>query len=198
MTVSSFPEPQVMWHLISNKIVLRPGESAVNGETANNIKNVQQKILYQSSHREIHRWGRHYHWGKSVWDKAHHRSHKRGKYFVRKEFWQRMLFVSTTFNFQTDADLENSLHIKVRNTKNIKLPFKIEIEENIFPDVRYEWKSFCVLNSLAFSFLNTNLMQWWRDQLRDPTLLATMWHCILKLKALALTCGLSLVRCRLS
>ena len=49
-----------------------------------------------------------------------------------------MLFVSTTFNFQTDADLENSLHIKVRNTKNIKLPFKIEIEENIFPDVRYE------------------------------------------------------------
>ena len=32
MTVSSFPEPQVMWHLNSNKMVLRPGESADNGE----------------------------------------------------------------------------------------------------------------------------------------------------------------------
>ena len=32
VTVSSFPEPQIMWHLNSNKMVLRPGESADNGE----------------------------------------------------------------------------------------------------------------------------------------------------------------------
>ena len=32
--------------------------------------------------------------------------------------------------------MENSLHIKVRNTKNIKLPFNIEIQENIFVEVR--------------------------------------------------------------
>ena len=32
--------------------------------------------------------------------------------------------------------MENSLDIKVRNTKNVKLPFNIEIQEDIFPDVR--------------------------------------------------------------
>ena len=30
--------------------------------------------------------------------------------------------------------MENSLHIKVRDTKNIKMPFNIQIQENIFPD----------------------------------------------------------------
>ena len=51
-----------------------------------------------------------------------------------------VLVVPASFNegvdVQTDVDMENSLDIKVRNTKNIKLPFNIEIQEDIFPDVR--------------------------------------------------------------
>ena len=47
-----------------------------------------------------------------------------------------MFFLKCIFNFQTDVDMENSLHIKVRNTKNIKLPFNIEIQENISLNVR--------------------------------------------------------------
>ena len=47
-----------------------------------------------------------------------------------------MLLIKCIFNFQTDVDMENSLDIKVRNTKNVKLPFNIEIQEDIFPDVR--------------------------------------------------------------
>ena len=45
-----------------------------------------------------------------------------------------ILLMKCIFHFQTDVDMENSLHIKVRNTKNIKLPFNIEIQEDIFPD----------------------------------------------------------------
>ena len=53
MTVSSFPEPQVMWHLNSNKMVLRPGESADNGEYyvgGAKIKSFPRKIQCRGYH----------------------------------------------------------------------------------------------------------------------------------------------------
>ena len=61
-----------------------------------------------------------------------------------------MFFLKCIFNFQTDVDMENSLDIKVRNTKNIKLPFNIEIQEDIFPDVRQK-KSMMYFLFIAFS-----------------------------------------------
>ena len=49
--------------------------------------------------------------------------------------------------------MEDSLDIKVRNTKNIKLPFNIEIQEDIFPDVRQKKRHDVLLPySLPFQY----------------------------------------------
>lgn len=63
-----------------------------------------------------------------------------------------MVLLKCIFNFQTDVDMENSLHIKVRDTKNIKLPFNMEIQENIFPEVRKDIRHFFLSNRVPFPF----------------------------------------------
>ena len=63
-----------------------------------------------------------------------------------------MVLLKCIFNFQTDVDMENFLHIKVRDTKNIKLPFNMEIQENIFPEVRTDRRHAFLSNRVPFQY----------------------------------------------
>ena len=67
VTVSSFPAPEVMWHLNSNKIQLAPGSSTDNGRNLllmkifrhfpnRNIFNANRKVLCRRDHNCRWKW----------------------------------------------------------------------------------------------------------------------------------------------